>query len=191
MKPIIILVIIIVITTFSSLSAQQTASIQQLENLAIAHNDTLTSSYSGFIHTNWSQAGVGINVKHILLMYNKTVFPLTKNYKADKTMSDVMSQNPNATYDISYSYDTIMAGYIIRLTKNIYPYAGSGTVIRTEMIKVYDNTESPDEYTVKGKEVTFASGIVGAIFTVKKNLIVEGSVQFNPLLPFVGVGLSF
>jgi hypothetical protein len=161
----------------------------QFEGFQIPKSDTLTGTYSGFAHINWANAGIGLTAKHLVLMYNKTVLPLTKNYKADVTMGDVTSQNPVPDYKVNYTYDVLMVGYMIRLFGNVYPYAGTGTVIRTDMVEVQPDTISPDVYTVKGKNTTFATGIVGVVIALPMHINIEGSLQLNPLLPFAGVGI--
>lgn len=168
-----------------SLFAQQDNELWQILGVQFTHSDTLTSSYSGFIHTNWKQAGVGINAKRLLLMYNTTVLPVFKNYKANMTMADVPV---TASYEINYKYDVIMVGYILRFSHNLYPYVGTGTAVKTEMIEVND---ANDIYTVKGKSETLATGVVGAIYTVQHNITIEGCLQINPLLPFLGIGFKF
>lgn len=171
------------------LMAQQTNEVAQLLGVQFTKNDTLTSSYSGFVHTNWTQAGIGVSIKRVLLMYNTTVLPTRKNYMADRTMDYVVTQTPMPTWDINYKYDVIMIGYILRMTRNLYPYVGTGTVVKTEMIEVTEAGSSGDVYTVKGKDETFATGIVGAIYTLPHHVTIEGSLQINPLLPFIGVGI--
>jgi hypothetical protein len=186
MKTSCVIFVFLILAVSGSLCAQQDNELLRMLNNQFGHSDTLTSSYSGFVHSNWTQAGVGISTKRLLLMWNTTVLPVPKNFKADMTMNDV----PNtATYDINYKYDAIMVGYIIRFSRNLYPYAGTGTVVRTDMVEVHDITASPDTYTVKGKSATLATGIVGIIYTLPHNIIIEGSLQINPLLPFLGVGL--
>jgi len=172
-----------------SLSAQTTNSIMQFEGFQLPKADTLTGTYSGFVHINWANAGVGVSLKHLMFMYNKTVLPQAKNYKADVSMEDVTTQAVIPDYKVNYKYDTIMAGYMIHLFGNVYPYAGTGTVIRTDMVEVQPDTISPDVYTVTGKNTTFATGIVGVIIALPQHVIIEGSLQLNPLLPYLGVGI--
>ncbi len=191
MKSTLLILLLLMVALTCNLFAQTNNSILALEGYRFAHNDTLTSSYSGFVHVNWSQAGIGITVKRVLFMWNRTILPIPKNYKADRNMDYVTTQDPIPAYEINYKYDTIMAGYIIRLTRNLYPYAGTGTTIRTDVIEVTDPDDDPDVYTVDGKTATFATGIVGAFYKVKPNLVIEGCLQINPLLPFMGVGFTF
>lgn len=189
MKPGIIVLFFLIFALTGSLFAQESDALTQLLPLMFAQNDTLTGNYSAFVHANWSQAGVGINIKHVLLMYNKTVLPTTKNLKADMNSNDIPPNLPPGALEVRDTYETIMAGYIINMGRNFYPYFATGTALRTDLIEVNDpNTEV---YTVKGKYVTFGTGIIGALYLYRKNIMLEGSVQFKPLLPFVGVGLTF
>ncbi len=189
MKLTLIIIIILVFAMSCNLFAQTSDPLTQLIPLMFAQNDTLTGNYSAFVHANWSQAGVGINIKHVLLMYNKTVLPVAKNFKADMSSNDIPPNLPLGALEVRDTYETIMAGYIINMGRNFYPYFATGTALRTDLIEVNDpNTEV---YTVKGKYVTFGTGIIGAMYLYRKNIMLEGSVQFKPLLPFVGVGLTF
>jgi hypothetical protein len=197
MKSTFLSLIFLMLVASGSLFAQQDNELLRMLNNQFGHSDTLTSSYSGFVHTNWKQAGIGVNTKRLLFMYNTTVLPVFKNYKADVTMADVAFDNqqyisgglPELTYEVNYKYDVIMVGYIIRFSHNLYPYVGTGTAVKTDMIKVTDPNVSPDVYTVKGKSETLATGVVGVIYTMPHNITIEGSLQINPLLPFLGVGL--
>lgn len=162
-----------------------------LNTTALTQTDSLTGRLSAFAHLNWSQGGIGLSYKHLMLMYNRTLLPTADNYKADLTVAEAMAQGGTVDEnDIWYKYDTIMVGYLFKLAKNFYPYIGTGTALRTEMVEV-KNLGSAPVTTVKGKEVTFGSGVAGVVIPYSSKILLEGSVQFKPLLPFVGVGIVF
>jgi len=190
MKSVILAAMLLIIAVPVALIAQNSDIQTFLGSNTITSKDTLTSTYGAFVHTNWSQAGIGINLKRVLLVYNKQVLPVSKNFKPDVTTGDINFGTVDS-YEVSYKYDTVMAGYIFKFSSRFYPYFGSGTAIRTELVEIHDADASPDVYTVKGKDVTFGTGIVGAYYKVRKRIYVEGSFQFKPLLPFVGVGFTF
>ncbi|HOV17033.1 MAG TPA: hypothetical protein PLF50_06030 [Candidatus Cloacimonadota bacterium] len=186
------LLVSLLLILFCQLTAQeQTLNLSSLINVnSFIQNDSLTNSLTVLAHLNWSQIGVAASYKHVILMYNKTVFPLPKNYKSDVSTS-VLNGMDESYYDISYSYDNIIAGYLIKIGKNFYPYAGTGTATSAEMIKIDDPTDNEGVYTIKGKEVTYGTGIAGFFLRFRKNLVLEASCQFKPLLPFVGMGYVF
>jgi hypothetical protein len=161
-----------------------------LTGTTLTQSDSLTNRIAGFAHANWSQGGIGLSYKHIVLMWNRTVLPVTENYKADVGTS-VLSGLTEDQYDIYETYNNVLVGYMFRLGKNFYPYLGTGTALATEMIKVMDPDDGLDTYTIKGKEITYGSGIAGIILRYDKHILLEGSVQFKPLLPFIGVGIAF
>jgi hypothetical protein len=163
-----------------------------LNTTALTQTDSLTGRLSAFAHVNWSQGGIGLSYKHLVLMWNRTILPTADNYKADLSVAEAMAQGGTVDEaDIWYKYDTIMVGYMFKLAKDFYPYLGTGTALRTEMVEVKNMPGSAGVITVKGKEVTFGSGIAGFVIPYGKKIILEGSVQFKPLLPFVGAGIVF
>ena len=83
----------------------------------LTRSDSLTNSLSAFAHVNWSQGGIGLSYKHIILMWNKTVLPLTQNYKADVGTS-VLSGLTDDQYEVYQTYNNILVGYMIKLGKN-------------------------------------------------------------------------
>ncbi len=162
-----------------------------LSSLLTSQNDSLLNSVLIMGHANWSQAGLGLSYKQIMVMYNQTVLPAAKNFQADSTNA-VLAGMDSQYFDIYYKYSTVMVGYIFRMGKRTYPYIGLGTAIQTEMIEI----DAPDAidgvYTIKGKEFEYgATGIAGIVYQFRKNLVLTGSVQYKPLLPFVGIGLVF
>lgn len=187
-KSIVILSAFALLIAVSVLSAQEINLGSLLSPGTASAGDTLTSNYSAFVHTNWSQAGIGINIKNIMIMFNSTVLPATKNYKSDLDTSILTAETD---YEVKHRYTVLMAGYIFRIGKNLYPFAGSGTALMTDMIEVRDTTYSQDVFTIKGKEVTYGTGIIGAFYTTRKNFFITGSIQLKPLLPFVGAGIMF
>lgn len=156
-----------------------------------AGGDTLTSRYVGFVHANWSQAGIGLSYRQAIVMYNKTVLPGKNNYKSDMTTNDVNFQIEGLTYEVNKEYDNIMAGYMLRISPNLYPYIALGTAILIDYVEINDPTASPSVYTVKGKDVTYGTGIGGFIYQYRKNIILEAGFQYKPMLPFVGIGIVF
>ena len=191
-----LILIILSIVLWLPLTAQtqdNTIDLGSLLNLtSLTQGDSLTNRLSAYAHVNWSQGGLGLGYKHLMLMWNRTLLPSAENYNADLSVGEAMAQGGTIDEnDIWYKYDTIMVGYMFKLGKNFYPYVGTGTALRTEMVELKNVNGSSAVTTVKGKELTFGSGIAGAVVRYNRFLLLEGSVQFKPLLPFVGVGMVF
>jgi hypothetical protein len=188
MKRALLLALCMLFVIPAGLMSQDVDLTSLLTGLTAPAGDSLTNSISGFVHVNWSQGGVGLSYKHIMIMYSTTLLPLTKNYNADLTTSVLQGMNPSY-YKVNQRYSNIMVGYMLKLAKNFYPYVGTGTATLTDMIEVDDPTDDTGIYTIKGKAVTYGTGIVGAVYHWKKHVILEGSLLIKPMLPFVGIGL--
>jgi len=161
-------------------------SLKWKEENEYPYAENLTDTYSGFLQLNWKDGGAGFNIRHLIFTQNMTILPLPKNFKKDMTMNDV-NEHDGEIVKTTFKYHALTAGYIFDLGEEIYPYASAGVVIKIKQHEIRE--EGEENYTIKGNYFTAATGSVGAMYFISQYFYLKASLQMNPLMPFIGLGV--
>jgi hypothetical protein len=150
-------------------------------------DENLTKSVGGFVEANWKQAGYGFNLRNVILEQNFSFNALPKNYKRHRTMEYVTLHNG----EIVKSFTTLneyKLGWVFDLSSSWYPYAAGGILIKTKMHEIH--VDGMKNFTLKYGQSSTGTGEIGVFYLAGKLLMFKGSLQINPLMPFLGFGLN-